>query len=85
MHTSHFIVNLFMSKVYNELFFKKSECFTFVFVDLHYRLCSTVQIFPRSGLRPCDDNCYKCAHEYFIHVIYLIILPTETICSVWYK
>ena len=40
-------------------------------MDLYYTLCSTVQIFPRMP------------NEYFIHVIYLLILTTETIFSLY--
>ena len=37
MNTTHFIVNLFMSKVYNESCFKRNQhvSFTFVYVDLY--------------------------------------------------
>ena len=51
MHTTHFIVNLFMSKVYNESSFKINQSVSCLFLWICIiHLCSTVQIFPHSVL-----------------------------------
>ena len=72
MHTTHFIVNLFMSKVYNESYFKINQhvsCLFFRICIIHYaqlyKSCHT--LFYDQLLQVYMPN------EYFIHVIYLLM------------
>ena len=54
-------------------------------MDLYYKLSSNVQIFPRCvhDLVMNELLHVRMPNEYFIHVIYLLFLPTETIWSLY--
>ena len=64
MPTTHFIVKLFMSKVYNVSCFKINQRVSRLF--LWICMINYAQLYKSShavfyDLVNCDDNCYKCA------------------------
>ena len=68
MHTTQYIVLSTLS------------CLKFIIkvVDLNYKLLSTVQTSKNATV-----HILRMPDEYFIHVICLVILPTETVWSMY--
>ena len=85
MHTTHFIVNLFMSKVYNESCFKMKQHVSHLF--LWICIINYAELYKSSHAVFYDLVMtilqVRMPNEYFIHVISLLILPTDLICSLY--